>query len=159
MGNFQNWLAQNRGTTKLPTLEATAKLAESLARVLPDDWTLALSGDLGSGKTTFVRFFANALGIDEPVKSPTFNLYNIYDGAVRLIHCDAYRLKSGLEMDALLLDEFLVSPWFVCVEWPENVGDWMPENSLHLTFAIVNGIHQVTVDDGVNSEFKNQCSN
>ncbi len=139
------WLERHRKPQTLANLASTAALARSLAAVLPADSTLALSGDLGSGKTTFVRFLAEALGIREPVKSPTFNLYAIYNGPIRLLHCDAYRLNDSAEMDALLLDEYLVSPWLLCVEWPEHIPEWMPADALSLHFYIVNGVHSVAL--------------
>ena len=142
---LDDWLQAHHKPQALASLAATAEFARSLASVLPADSTLALSGDLGSGKTTFVRFLAEALGIQESVKSPTFNLYAIYNGPVRLVHCDAYRLNDSAEMDALLLDEYLVSPWILCVEWPEHIPEWMPADALSLYFAIANGVHSVAV--------------
>jgi tRNA threonylcarbamoyladenosine biosynthesis protein TsaE len=142
---LEAWLEAHSKPQTLASLASTAALARSLAAVLPVDSTLALSGDLGSGKTTFVRFLAEALGIREPVKSPTFNLYAIYNGPIRLLHCDAYRLNDSAEMDALLLDEYLVSPWILCVEWPEHIPEWMPANALSLHFCIDNGVHSVAL--------------
>jgi tRNA threonylcarbamoyladenosine biosynthesis protein TsaE len=144
---FQQWLQAHAADRVLPDLAAMEAFAQSLAAVLPMDTTLALSGDLGTGKTTFVRFLAAALGITEPIKSPTFNLYAYYDGPLRLLHCDAYRLRNGREMDALLLDEYLTSPWVLCVEWPENIREWMPTHPLNLQFAIKQGVHSVQVVD------------
>jgi tRNA threonylcarbamoyladenosine biosynthesis protein TsaE len=142
---LSEWLKVHSERQTLPNLAATARLARSLAAVLPADSTLALSGDLGSGKTTFVRYFAEALGIEEPVKSPTFNLYALYKGPVRLLHCDAYRLHDSAEMDSLLLDEYLISPWILCVEWPEHIREWMPSDALQLHFSIANGVHSVLI--------------
>ncbi|MDB6165146.1 MAG: tsaE [Lacunisphaera sp.] len=116
----------------------TRALAVELAGALPPDTTLALHGDMGVGKTTFVQGLAQGLGVAEQVTSPTFAIYSIYRGASRrLVHLDAYRLESGQQVDALLLDEFLISPWCLAVEWPEKVGDWLPKDAWHLTLSIV----------------------
>ena len=115
----------------------THAVAERLAAHLPVDCTLALSGQLGTGKTTFVQGLARAWGIRKSVTSPTFNLYTIYDGQRRLIHFDAYRLGSPSEADDLLIEDFLRSPYCLAVEWPEKVGGWLPEPVMHLFFAIV----------------------
>jgi tRNA threonylcarbamoyladenosine biosynthesis protein TsaE len=128
----------------------TRALAAELSAALPADTTLALHGDMGVGKTTFVQGLAQGLGVAEQVTSPTFAIYSIYRGRPpalhslgeagrRLVHLDAYRLESGQQVDALLLDEFLVSPWCLAVEWPEKVGAWLPGNAWHLTLEIVEG--------------------
>src|ERR1041384_4425395 len=89
----------------------TRALATELAAALPPDTTLALHGDMGVGKTTFVPGLAHGLGVAERVTSQTFAIYSISRGAARrLVHLDAYRLESGQQVDALLLEEFLVSP-------------------------------------------------
>ncbi|MBN1404377.1 MAG: tRNA (adenosine(37)-N6)-threonylcarbamoyltransferase complex ATPase subunit type 1 TsaE [Opitutales bacterium] len=111
----------------------TVALAEALAKALPEDSVIALHGDLGCGKTTFVAGMAKAWGIDAPVTSPSYNLFTIYRGKTRMLaHLDAYRLRSAEDMDALMIEEFLKSPWCMAVEWPEKVEQWLPQNALHL---------------------------
>ncbi|MCF3651841.1 tRNA (adenosine(37)-N6)-threonylcarbamoyltransferase complex ATPase subunit type 1 TsaE [Synoicihabitans lomoniglobus] len=115
---------------------ATRALATELAAALPDDTVLALHGDLGVGKTTFVQGLAAGLGIHDPVTSPTFNLYTLYPGPRRLLHLDAYRLENGGQVDALMLEDFLISPWIAAIEWPERIADWMPPDAWHLELGI-----------------------
>jgi tRNA threonylcarbamoyladenosine biosynthesis protein TsaE len=114
----------------------TEALAARLGAVLPPDSVLALHGDLGAGKTTFVRGLARAWGITEAVTSPTFSLYTIYQGTRQLIHLDAYRLESGADLDALMIEDFLQSPWCLAVEWPERIPDALPDDALHLELSI-----------------------
>lgn len=115
-------------------------LAEEFARALPADTTLALHGDLGVGKTTFVQGLARELGVTDPVTSPTFNIFTLYKGATRtLVHMDAYRLDNDRQLDALMLEDFLVSPWILAVEWPEKIAAWIPKNALHLDLGITPG--------------------
>ena len=114
----------------------TRRLAAALASHLPDDTVLALHGDLGVGKTTFVQGLAAGLGIQDPVTSPTFNLYTLYDGTRRLLHLDAYRLENEAQVESLMLEDFLVSPWIAAIEWPERIPDWLPANSWHLDLGI-----------------------
>lgn len=115
-------------------------LAEEFARALPADTTLALHGDLGVGKTTFVQGLARGLGVTEPVTSPTFTIFTLYKGAARtLVHMDAYRLDNDRQLDALMLEDFLVSPWILAVEWPEKIAAWIPRSALHLDLGITSG--------------------
>jgi tRNA threonylcarbamoyladenosine biosynthesis protein TsaE len=115
----------------------TYALARELAAALPPDATLALHGDLGVGKTTFVQGLAHGLGIQDPVTSPTFNIFTLYRGPQRsLLHLDAYRLESAHQIDALMLEDFLVSPWCLAVEWPENIASWIPPTAFHLDLGI-----------------------
>ncbi len=112
-------------------------LAANLAGVLPPDIALALHGDLGAGKTTFVQGLARGFGVAEPVTSPTFNIYTVHRGPARLlVHLDAYRLERSAEVENLLIEDFLVSPWCLAIEWPDNISDWVPPAAWHLDLAI-----------------------
>ena len=95
---------------------------------------------MGVGKTTFVQGLAHGLGVPEQVTSPTFAIYSVYQGATRkLVHLDAYRLENERQLDSLLLEEFLTSPWCLAIEWPEKTGAWLPKDAWHLTLSIVDG--------------------
>ena len=89
-----------------------------------------LVGDLGAGKTTFVRGLARGTGADEVVASPTFQLVRIYKGRVQLAHVDLYRLESNAELRDLGLEE-LLDAGAVVVEWGEKLG---AQPSLRITF-------------------------
>ena len=114
----------------------TELLAAKIGAILPVDSVLALHGDLGAGKTTFVRGLARVWGIQEAVTSPSFNLYTIYKGDRQLIHLDAYRLGSGADLDALMIEDFLQPPWCFAVEWPERLADALPQDAWHLYLTI-----------------------
>ena len=116
--------------------EETESIAAELARELPVDVTLALHGDLGVGKTTFVRGLAHGLEIKGTVTSPTFSIYTLYHGQRTLLHLDAYRLETSQEIEDLLLEDFLTSPYVLAIEWPEKITDWIPGNAIHLDLGI-----------------------
>ncbi len=104
---------------------------------------LALSGDLGAGKTAFAKSFAAALGVAEDVTSPTYVIEKVY--ALRdkpwkhLVHIDAYRLEGGHELLALGFEEMLRDPHnLILVEWPEKVPTALPQApALSLAFRFV----------------------
>ena len=120
-------------------------LAAALGRSLAADTTLALHGDLGVGKTTFVQGLATGLGVTAHVTSPTFNVFTLYRGGVRtLIHLDAYRLERAAEIEALMLEDFLVTPYCLAVEWPEKIAEWLPAQLYRLRLEIAApGKHRV----------------
>lgn len=125
----------------------TLELARNLAFVLPPDQVLALHGDLGVGKTTFVKGLAEAWNISGTITSPTFNLYTIYRGDRRLLHLDAYRLNSTDQLDALMIEDFLISPWCLAVEWPERIAPALPADTWHLHLGILaGGRHSLTLE-------------
>ncbi len=129
--------AKLRAGVTTSSAEESHALAEEFACALPPDTTLALHGDLGVGKTTFVQGLARGLGVTDPVTSPTFNIFTLHKGATRtLVHMDAYRLDDDRQLDALMLEDFLVSPWCLAVEWPEKIAAWIPQNALHLDLGI-----------------------
>lgn len=116
--------------------EDTMQLGSALVPELPENRVLALEGNLGAGKTTFVKGVGNALGLDpNAITSPTFNIYTIHQGNRQLIHMDGYRLDAGNTADDLLIEEFLRDPWLIAVEWPDRgLADWMEPYTWRLLF-------------------------
>lgn len=111
---------------------ATEAFAARLGAALPEGAVVALTGELGAGKTTFVRGLARGLGIEERVTSPTFTLMHVYEGARTLHHFDAW--MEGRER-AFLADggaEALGEAGVAAIEWAERVADWLPRPHLAL---------------------------
>lgn len=101
----------------------TERAGELFAADLPNGSVVAMYGELGSGKTAFVRGMARGMGISARVSSPTFTIVNEYRGARELIHFDMYRLKSGDELFDIGWDDYLARGSVCAVEWSENVED------------------------------------
>jgi tRNA threonylcarbamoyladenosine biosynthesis protein TsaE len=125
--------------------EETGKIATKLAKEIVSRNTgdktvvIALEGELGAGKTTFVKAFAKALGVKEKLTSPTFVLMRHYKletvNYKLLIHIDAYRINSGEELKHLGIEEFIADPkYIILIEWAERVADILPEE--HITIHI-----------------------
>lgn len=117
--------------------EETERLAAALAAALEPGDVVLVTGDLGSGKTTFVRGAARALGVSEPVTSPTFTIGQRYAGRVPVSHLDLYRLgEGGLESEAPgLLDDYLTPDAVAFVEWPEAGGAELDRVVLRVSLA------------------------
>lgn len=109
---------------ELANLEQTKDLANAFAKVLKPPMVVLLTGDLGAGKTTFVKDVVSALGCDDLVTSPTFTLLNTYNAKFPVYHFDVYRLSSAEEAMNVGFEEYFDKNTLdgVCfVEWPENV--------------------------------------
>jgi tRNA threonylcarbamoyl adenosine modification protein YjeE len=132
------------------TLEDTARLASCLARVLEAGDVLALTGDLGAGKTTLTRHLARSLGVPEsiPVTSPTFTLQNLYEGArLSICHVDLYRLSDGSELSGLGAEEWLDDEALLIVEWADKAPEAVGADYLEVRI-------QVAPDGGRNFRFR-----
>ena len=102
------------------TPEQTEAAGAELARRLDPGDVVLVSGELGSGKTTFVRGACRALGVESPVTSPTFTIGQVYPAArAEVAHLDLYRVGSLRAEDPALLDDYLTSERIAFVEWPE----------------------------------------
>lgn len=115
--------------------EQTADLAASMAPTLNPGSVLALHGDLGAGKTCFVRGLAQGLGVVDPVSSPTFTLVNEYRGPQPLIHVDLYRIEDELEAEDFGLEDYFDSDAVTVVEWPGRAEALFPERTRHIYFT------------------------
>jgi tRNA threonylcarbamoyladenosine biosynthesis protein TsaE len=110
---------QTETTTETAGAVETEALAGELARTLEPGAVVVVAGDLGAGKTTFVRGAVEALGASGPVTSPTFTIGQIYPGPVPVSHLDLYRLGSLDDEEPGLLDEYLAPDVIAFVEWAE----------------------------------------
>jgi tRNA threonylcarbamoyladenosine biosynthesis protein TsaE len=118
--------------TKNP--DQTLRLGLVFGGILPQASTVALIGDLGSGKTLLAKGIARGLGVEDEreVSSPTFVLVNEYRGRVPVLHVDLYRLGDSLEVEDLGWEEFFSGPGVTLVEWAEKVPDLLPEDRVEV---------------------------
>ena len=118
---------------------ATLRLAEGLARKLKAGAVLALTGEIGSGKTVFIKGLSRGLGVKDSskVKSPTFVLFHLYEGKIPIYHFDLYRLEKRKELEAIGFEEFLSDRTAVSlIEWADRAGSRIPKNAVWVEIKI-----------------------
>lgn len=128
----------------------TEALAARLAAALAPGDVVLVSGELGAGKTTFVRGACRALGIAGPVTSPTFTIGRRYEGRVPVSHLDLYRLGDLAEEDPALLADYVTPDRVAFIEWPE-VGRGLLFNEAAATVRIAHGggdVRELTIAAG-----------
>lgn len=119
--------------------EETAAAGGLLARALRPGDVVLLVGELGSGKTTFVKGVAAALGADEEVTSPTFMLCQTYRGRLTVLHADLWRLERLQEVIDLALDEEIEQGAVVLAEWGEGAAELYGDDALVVTLDVLEG--------------------
>ena len=117
--------------------EDTMAVGDAVASLLGEGDAVALTGELGAGKTTFVRGAARALGFDGAVASPTFTLVREYQGRVRIYHVDVYRLERVQDVLDLGLDEMVAEGGVVLVEWGDAVEGLLPDDHLLVEITLM----------------------
>lgn len=126
---------------ELKSLDDTQRFAEWLVKQIDRGQVICLVGDLGAGKTTFTQFLCKALGVDDYVTSPTFNLMNSYSGvlngdSIEIHHFDVYRIFDADEMLEIGFDDFLYGDGISIVEWANQVSDLIPNDSIWITITL-----------------------
>ena len=112
--------------------EQTFEAGKNLAKKLSPGDVIAFHGDLGAGKTVFVRGLAEGLGLDARVTSPTFTIVNEYEGDIPLFHFDMYRLSGSDELFEIGWEDYLARGGICAVEWSEITEDAFPENTINI---------------------------
>ena len=125
--NKMNTLIANRKVATKSSLE-TENLGKSFADHVKSGEVILLYGDLGSGKTTFVKGILKGLGFSNGVTSPTFSLINEYEAIKRVIHIDCYREENLQRWINLGIEDYFNGSNIVIVEWPEILSNIIPDN-------------------------------
>ena len=139
------------------TAEKTEAVGAELARTRPprrDALTVVfLTGDLGAGKTTLARGFLHALGVAGIVRSPSYNLMDVYDTTSGpVVHLDLYRMRDPSELEPLGLRDEARAGTLWLVEWPQRGEGWLPPADIVITLAVGAGpdagTHRITAEAG-----------
>lgn len=124
-------------TIELPDESSTAKLALRFAKALQAPSVLAFSGEIGAGKTTFIRAMLRALGITSAIKSPTFSLVESYESkGLHIHHFDLYRIEEDTELEYIGFRDYFTDQSICCIEWPQRVHSTLLAIDLQFSLLI-----------------------
>jgi ATPase, YjeE family len=133
----------------------TIELAQNFESEKFPNMIICLTGELGSGKTMFVKGIANALGITDPITSPTFNIIKEYEGELCLYHLDVYRLDG--KTDGVGIEEYFSKGGVVVIEWAESIADILPEERLDIRIKVVGENKRVFVITPRGQNYEELC--
>ena len=120
---------------KLKSISDTEKLAIIIADYVFKGMIIGLTGDLGSGKTTFTKYLAKQIGVEDNLNSPTFTILKIYEGRLPLYHMDVYRLENaGYDYE---LDDYIYGNGISVIEWYQYIEEMLPENILSISIKVM----------------------
>ncbi len=125
-------------TFRVESVDQLPQVAQALRTFCSDRRVVTFTGEMGAGKTTFIRRFCEWLGVEENVSSPTFSLVNEYRGVdhARVFHFDLYRLKSPAEALEIGVEEYFHSGDWCLVEWPEKAIYLIPEHRVDVRILV-----------------------
>ncbi len=136
--------------------EDTMEIAQNIESEKFPNMVICLTGDLGSGKTIFTKGFADALGIEENITSPTFNIIKEYSaGECPLYHMDLYRLDGDVKN--IGLEEYFTKGGVVIIEWADMALDYLPDERLEINFKIVDEDTRVLVFKPYGTKYEEIC--
>ena len=116
---------------------------------------ICLNGELGSGKTLFVKGIAQALGINESITSPTFTIVKEYEGELPLYHFDVYRLDGNT--DGVGIEEYFTKGGVVVIEWANTINNVLPEERLDIKFKVVGENKRVLIITPYGEKYEELC--
>jgi len=135
----------------------TRELAENIESEKFPGMVICLNGELGSGKTLFVKAFANALGITEDVTSPTFNIIKEYlDGEMELYHMDVYRVEDNYE--SVGIEDYFKKNGVVIIEWAEMISDILPKERLDINISFAGENTRIITLEPHGEKYEEVCS-
>lgn len=138
------------------SVQDTIELAENIESEKFENMVICLDGELGSGKTVFVKGFAKSLSIKENITSPTFNIVKEYnEGEMPLYHMDVYRLEDDGE--SIGLDEYFNKKGITIIEWSDIIKDILPDERLEIKFNIVDENKRILIIKPYGKKYEELC--
>ena len=151
---FYGWRQMNYKFTS-KSVEDTLYLAQNIESEKFPGMVICLNGDLGSGKTVFVKGFASALGIDDNITSPTFTIVKEYlNGEMPLYHMDVYRIDDNQDFG---VEDYFNKEGVSIIEWSELIQDRLPEERLEINFKIIDENTRILVFKPFGEQYEELC--
>lgn len=133
----------------------TIELAQNFESEKFENMIICLNGELGSGKTVFAKGIANALGIKEPVTSPSFPIIKEYEGELPLYHMDVYRLDG--KTDGIGIEEYFTKGGVVVIEWADTIKTILPKERLDIKFKVTGENSRVLILEPFGEKYEELC--
>ena len=132
-------MVSKKNDTVTHSVDETRKLGQTIGTLIKQPLVIALTGDLGSGKTAFVQGLANGLEVPAEyyITSPTFTLINEYPGRYPLVHVDLYRLEDIHDFEDIGLDDLMYDQAVIVIEWADKLSDGLPAEHLAINMEII----------------------
>ena len=133
----------------------TENLGRKIADALKGGEVIAMTGDLGAGKTTMTKALAKGLGINEYVTSPTFTILNEYEGRLKLFHFDVYRINDIEEMYDLGFEEYIYGDGVSIIEWSNLIEEILPKDTINIEILATGDDQRNITISGIGKRFEN----
>ena len=131
----------------LPTEHATEKMAGRIATCLVSPLVLTFRGEIGAGKTTLIRAMLRCLGVNSPIKSPTFSLVESYQSThFQIHHFDLYRIHDETELDYIGFRDYFKDNAICCIEWPERASCYLRCADIEFTLGLKGAGRKMKID-------------
>lgn len=135
----------------------TLEIAQNIESEKFPNMVICLNGELGSGKTLFVKGFAQALGIEDNITSPTFNIVKEYlNGEMPLYHMDVYRIEDAAS--GIGLDEYFEKSGVTIIEWADMIPDMLPSERLDIEFRVIDENSRVLYFKPYGKRYEDLCN-
>lgn len=133
----------------------TIELAQNIESEKFPNMVICLDGELGSGKTIFTKGFADAMGIEDNITSPTFTIIKEYDGELPLFHMDVYRLDG--ETDGIGIEDYFSKNGVVIIEWASMIKDILPDEYLSVKFKLLDENKRIIIITPHGKKYEDLC--
>lgn len=136
---------------ELHSLDNLDRVATKFLADFSSSRIFAFHGELGAGKTTFIKAICAELGVNDAMSSPSFSLVNEYHdkNGNSIYHFDLYRLKSPEEAFDIGMEEYLYSGNYCFVEWPERAEELLPEETVHVTIRTIGETREISINSKI----------
>lgn len=131
----------------IPSLSSLPAAANEFIQLIGDRRIISFSGQMGAGKTTFIKAICEAMGVKDTISSPTFSLVNEYRaGAQKIYHFDFYRIRTESEAYDMGYEDYFYSGAYCFIEWPEKISALLPDEAVRVNISIEGDQRRISIN-------------